>query len=224
MSTTDEILNNQRFSHKDLAHLISLDGAEREKLFAKARKVTAKTIGDKVFYRGLVEFSNICTKDCLYCGIRKGNNEAERYDIDDDAILEAAKFAHSNKYGSIVLQSGERSDPKFIQRVGNLLKKIKKISNNELGITISLGEQSLETYKYWFDCGAHRYLLRIESSNEELYYKIHPKDANHDYQTRIKCLENLKTAGYQTGTGVMIGLPFQNYDDLANDLIFMKTL
>ena len=224
MNAIDIILNKQNFSHQDLAQLISLSGDDRKKLFAKSREVSAKTIGDKVFYRGLVEFSNICTKDCYYCGIRKSNHSAERYDIDDDAILDAARFAHVNKYGSIVLQSGERSDTKFVARIGNLLKKIKEVSNNELGITISLGEQTLETYKYWHECGAHRYLLRIESSNETLFYKIHPKDINHNYNTRIECIENLKKAGYQTGTGVMIGLPFQTYDDLANDLIFMKSM
>jgi len=224
VNAIDIILNKQNFSHQDLAQLISLSGDDRKKLFAKSREVSAKTIGDKVFYRGLVEFSNICTKDCYYCGIRKSNHSAERYDIDDDAILDAARFAHVNKYGSIVLQSGERSDTKFVARIGNLLKKIKEVSNNELGITISLGEQTLETYKYWHECGAHRYLLRIESSNETLFYKIHPKDINHNYNTRIECIENLKKAGYQTGTGVMIGLPFQTYDDLANDLIFMKSM
>ncbi len=224
MNAIDIILNKQNFSHQDLAQLISLSGDDRKKLFVKSREVSAKTIDDKVFYRGLVEFSNICTKDCYYCGIRKSNHSAERYDIDDDAILDAARFAHVNKYGSIVLQSGERSDTKFVARIGNLLKKIKEVSNNELGITISLGEQTLETYKYWHECGAHRYLLRIESSNETLFYKIHPKDINHNYNTRIECIENLKKAGYQTGTGVMIGLPFQTYDDLANDLIFMKSM
>jgi biotin synthase len=220
----EQLLCKDNLSHSDLTKLISLEGDDRKLLFAKAREVANQTIGKKVYYRGLIEFSNICTKDCYYCGIRKTNKEAERYDLDDTAILDAAKFAYDNQYGSIVLQSGERSDPTFIEHIGQLITKIKELSNNELGITISLGEQTEETYQYWFDCGAHRYLLRIETSNEELYYKIHPKDQNHDYQVRLNCLKTLKKIGYQTGTGVMIGLPFQTYDDLTNDLIFMKNM
>jgi len=132
------------------------------------------------------------------------------------------KATATNKYGSLVLQSGERSDSRFVERINKLLHEIKKLSNGELGITISLGEQTRETYKEWFKAGAHRYLLRIESSDEELYYKIHPRDDKHSFQTRINCLYSLKELGYQTGTGVMIGLPFQNYDHLAKDLLFMK--
>jgi biotin synthase len=124
----------------------------------------------------------------------------------------------------LVLQSGELKSTQFTSRIENLLKEIKKISNNELGITISLGEQNEETYRRWFKAGAHRYLLRIESSNKELYYKIHPKTKKHNFEERLNCLELLRKVGYQTGTGVMVGLPFQTYKDLANDLLFMKKL
>jgi biotin synthase len=208
----------------ELSRMIASEGKERQQLLKKAGEVQEKVVGNKVFYRGLIEFSNLCTKDCFYCGIRKSNKNVARYDIDDEAILKAAKFAHENRYGSLVLQSGERSDDKFVERISRLLHEIKKISNGELGITISLGEQTRETYQEWYKAGAHRYLLRIESSNEELYYKIHPSDDKHDFQTRLKCLYDLKELGYQTGTGVMIGLPFQTYDHLAKDLLFMKEL
>ena len=218
------ILNSNNLSRDDLSYLIGLEGDDRTFLFEKAREVLANEVGDKVYYRGLVEFSNICVKDCYYCGIRKSNEQVVRYDIDDDEILKAAKFAYENKYGSIVLQSGERTNPQFIRRIGELLKKIKDISNGELGITISLGEQTDETYQYWFNCGAHRYLLRIETSNEELYNKLHPGNKLHSFSNRLRCLNSLKEAGYQTGTGVMIGLPDQNYNQLADDLIFMKNL
>ncbi len=204
--------------------MLSLSGDERKMMLKEAGTFHVKQLGKKVFFRGLIEFSNYCTKNCYYCGIRKDNSNIARYDIDDEAILNAARFAHENRYGSLVLQSGERSDSMFTERITKLLTEIKKISNGELGITISLGEQTRETYKEWFDAGAHRYLLRIESSNEELYYKIHPRDEKHDFQTRINCLHTLKELGYQTGTGVMIGLPFQTYEHLANDLLFMKEL
>lgn len=124
----------------------------------------------------------------------------------------------------MVLQGGERSDKPFIDRITRLLQEIKKNSNHELGITLSLGEQTEDTYKRWKDAGAHRYLLRIESSNPELYAKIHPNNSHHSHSTRLKCLESLQRCGYQTGTGVMIGLPFQTITDLANDLLFLQSM
>jgi len=224
MKEFHEILYQSEWDRDDLAQLIAADGDEMAMLYARSREIAAKAIGNKVYYRGLVEFSNICIKNCFYCGIRKGNSETERYDIDDDAILDAALFAWKNHYGSIVLQSGERTDAVYVKRIGELLSKIKEATNRELAVTLSLGEQTEETYRYWFECGAHRYLLRIESSSELLYHQIHPDDMHHSYQHRLDCLKALKQIGYQTGTGVMIGLPFQNYHHLADDLLFMKQL
>jgi len=220
----NKILNNETLSKADIISLLKADKQGTTKLFKKANEVKIKTIGNKVYYRGLVEFSNICEKDCLYCGIRKSNTNFEKYNLSDKEIIEAAKFAYKEDYGSLVLQSGELKSEYFTNRITNLLKAIKNVSNNELGITISLGEQTEETYKKWFNAGAHRYLLRIESSNKDLYYKIHPKNQKHNFEERINCLKSLKKLGYQTGTGVMIGLPFQTYEDLANDLLFMKEL
>jgi len=170
----------------------------------------------------LIEFSNICSKDCLYCGIRKGNKNLKRYNLTDDEILAAAKFADDNRYGSIALQSGELESHTVTDRIEDLLHKIKVLSDGRLGITLSVGEQDREVYQRWFDAGAHRYLLRIEATNEDLYHKIHPGNKIHDFKRRLECLKNLQDIGYQTGTGVMIGLPFQTLDDLAGDLIFMR--
>jgi len=114
--------------------------------------------------------------------------------------------------------------PSFVKRVENLLKKIKQLSNNELGITLSCGEQTRETYRRWFENGAHRYLLRIEASNPELYHKIHPNNDKHSFEKRLEALQLLRETGYQVGTGVMIGLPFQTFDDLAGDLLFLKEM
>ena len=122
----------------------------------------------------------------------------------------------------MVLQSGELESKTFVNRVDSLLKKIKQLSNNELGITLSCGEQSRETYRRWFESGAHRYLLRIEASNRDLYYKIHPETQKHSFEKRVEALHFLRETGYQAGTGVMIGLPFQTLDDLAGDLLFFK--
>jgi biotin synthase len=122
------------------------------------------------------------------------------------------------------LQSGELSSPVFVERVDMLIKSIKKLSNGELGITLSCGEQTQETYRHWFASGAHRYLLRIESSDRELYAKIHPKNEQHSFEKRLECLHLLKECGYQVGTGVMIGLPFQTMEHLAGDLLFLKQI
>lgn len=222
MSQTKEILGKNILERKDLVHLLGLEGQERTYLFDKAAKVKKETVGEIAYFRGLVEFSNICAKNCFYCGIRKDNENFRRYNIDDDDILDAVKFAHENKFASIVLQSGELESPAFTKRITKLLKKIHKTTNGDLRVTLSLGEQKKEVYKQWNEAGAHRYLLRIESSNPELYKKIHPDNEMHRFERRLESLHLLRETGYQVGTGVMIGLPFQTLDDLAGDLLFMK--
>lgn len=224
MKPFQEILLQTDFSRNDLLSLLAAEGDDRQQLFQRAKSVKLQNIGNKVYFRGLIEFSNICAKDCLYCGIRKSNEKVVRYEASDDEILEACRFAWQNRFGSVVLQSGELSSPAFVKRVDTLLRKIKNLSDNELGITLSCGEQTAETYRQWFESGAHRYLLRIESSNPELYRKIHPENDFHNFGRRLQALKDLKSCGYQVGTGVMIGLPFQTTEDLANDLLFLKQM
>jgi biotin synthase len=216
------ILEQKAFTIEDLVTMLRSEAIERSMLFQKSAEIKEKYIGNKVWFRGLIEFSNICGKDCLYCGIRKGNKNLKRYNLSDDEILNAARFAYNNRYGSIALQSGELESPAVTDRIENLLHQIKELSGGELGVTLSVGEQEPEVYKKWYDAGAHRYLLRIESTNKELYNKIHPNNRKHDFQRRLDCLKSLQDIGYQTGTGVMIGLPFQTLDDLAGDLIYMR--
>lgn len=218
----NKILQKEFLDFDDIVFLLSLPKDQAQPLFDKAREVKLKYIGDKVFFRGLIELSNICRKNCLYCGIRRDNKNVERYSLTDKEVLECAKYAYEKGFGSVVLQSGERTDNAFVDRITYLVKEIKKLSNNELGITLSLGEQSYDVYKQWFDAGAHRYLLRIEEANKSLYKKLHPNDSLHDFDIRLNCLYYLRDIGYQVGTGVMIGLPFQTIEDLANDLIFMR--
>jgi biotin synthase len=224
MKTFSEILQNKVFTREELVLLLNSEGGERQQLFQQAQDVKLQAVGNKVYFRGLVEFSNICSKDCLYCGIRKSNEKVIRYEASDEEILEACRFAWINRFGSVVLQSGENSSPAFVQRINILLRKIKETSNNELGITLSCGEQSPETYRQWHESGAHRYLLRIESSNPDLYRKIHPDNEFHSFDRRLQALTDLKAAGYQVGTGVMIGFPFQTLEDLADDLLFFKRM
>ncbi|MEX2370340.1 MAG: [FeFe] hydrogenase H-cluster radical SAM maturase HydE [Bacteroidales bacterium] len=216
------ILNKKDFNPEDLAVMLTAKGEERKLLYSHAAKIKQQYVGNKVYFRGLIEFSNICSKDCYYCGIRKGNNKVERYNLTDDEILEAAHFAYKNRYGSVVIQGGEIASPKFTERVTFLCREIKQLSDNSLGITLSLGEQTPETYAQWKEAGAHRYLLRIETASPGLYKKIHPRDSHHQFEARYNCLKTLQELGYQAGTGVMIGLPFQTIDDLVNDLLFMQ--
>lgn len=194
------------------------------KIIDEAYKVKVENIGSKVYLRGLIELSNICVKNCLYCGIRKDNNNVHRYELADKQVLDGARFALEAGYGSLVLQAGERSSPEYTRHVTKLVKEIRELSHGKLGITLSLGEQSIDTYKEWFDAGAHRYLLRIESSNPQLYSKIHPNNSLHSWERRVQAIRDLISVGYQTGTGVMIGLPFQSLEDLADDLLFIKNI
>lgn len=172
----------------------------------------------------MIEFSNICSKDCFYCGIRKSNKRVVRYEAIDEEILTACRFAWENRFGSVVLQSGERSSPRFVDRVERLVREIKRFSGGELGITLSCGEQSRESYQRWREAGAHRYLLRIETSSPALYARIHPQNSLHTFEKRLEALRLLRETGFQVGTGVMIGLPFQTVEELAADLLFFREI
>lgn len=204
--------------------MLEAEGADKQLLFKRSRDITDQYIGNKVYLRGLIEYSNICIKDCYYCGIRKSNKGQDRYTLSNEEVIRCAQFALEHQYGSIVIQAGERCDLLFTSRITELLKEIKKISKGKLGITLSLGEQSKEIYDEWFNAGGHRYLLRIESSNKELYNRIHPTNDLHSFDNRLKALGNIRMAGFQLGTGVMIGLPGQTIEDLAADLLFLREM
>jgi len=220
----DKILEKkEKLNKEDIVELLLCETKEdHKKLIKEAYSTKIKYLGKKVFLRGLIEFSNVCEKNCYYCGIRFENKNIHRYNISDNDIIDTIKIAYQKGIMNIVLQSGELTNKNFIDRITNIIRRIKKEINSELRITLCLGEQTYETYKKWYEVGAQRYLLRIETSNESLYKKLHPDDAKHQFKNRLKCLENIKKIGYQTGTGVMIGLPFQTTEDLANDLIFMR--
>ena len=212
-----------RLDREGLISVLEDNNPERaQALYAQAYRVKKETVGESVYLRGLVEISNICRKNCLYCGIRRDNKNTGRYELDSDEVLSAAEFAAKEGYGSMVIQGGERTDRRFIDKITNLLYEVKR--RWPLGITLSLGEQAEEVYREWFEAGAHRYLLRIESSTRELYEKIHPVDSVHSYDTRLQALKDLRKCGYQVGTGVMIGLPFQTAGHLADDLLFFKRM
>lgn len=224
MNSFSKIVNQDSFNKHNLITMLSADEEDQIILFKKSREITDDCIGNKVHLRGLIEYSNVCIKDCLYCGIRKSNKKIQRYTLSDEDVIQCALYALENNYGSIAIQSGERTDKNFISKITHLIKEIKKLSNGKLGITLSLGEQALETYNEWFNAGAHRYLLRIETSNRALYSKIHPNNGLHNFDKRLEALQNIRKAGFQLGTGVMIGLPHQTIENLADDLLFLKAM
>lgn len=224
MKAFSELLNQTEFSKDDMMRILSAEENDEQLLFNKVHQLRLKHIGNKVYLRGLIEISNICSKNCYYCGIRKDNKNVNRYLLNDEEVLKAAEYAHKNKFASLVIQGGELESESWTIRIETLLRKIKEISNNELGITLSLGEQSESIFRRWFDAGAHRYLLRFESSDINLYHRIHPNDELHSYKRRMEAIDLLRNCGYQVGTGVMIGLPWQNIEILAEDLLRMKDL
>ena len=180
----DTVLNKRKLSSEDLcSYLLGTQGTEKTRLFEHSAKIKEQHVGNRVYFRGLIEFSNICAKNCLYCGIRHDNPFVNRYQLTDEEICDAARFAFENNYGSLVLQSGESETVAFTKRIEKLLSEIHKITDGRLRITLSCGEQAKDTYRRWFDSGAHRYLLRIEASDQELYEKLHPFDGRHMLQT-----------------------------------------
>lgn len=196
------------------------DARALQPLFCAALDLKHELLGRKVHFRGLVEFSNLCAKNCYYCGIRRDNNAVGRFQMSAGEIMECARWARDAGYGSIVLQAGEREDSAHIAFVEQVVGDVKRETG--LGITLSLGEQATAVYRRWFEAGAHRYLLRIETSNPALYARLHPED--HSFDRRLDCLRELRAIGYQVGTGVMIGLPGQTTENLADDILFFEAL
>jgi len=193
------------------------DDSQNEQLFAKADDIRRKYVGDEVHLRGLIEFSNICKRTCKYCGLRAENKNLDRYRISVEDIIFYAKKASEMGYKTIVLQSGE--DEKFSCDV--ICKIVKEIKKFDVAVTLSIGERSFDDYKAFKDAGADRYLIRIETTDRELYKKMHP---HMDFDNRVKCLEYIKTLGYEVGTGCLVGLPEQTTESLADDILFFKEL
>jgi biotin synthase len=220
--STGRLQQYARMERSDITELLSRDKVNLAELLSEAHARRIDRLGNRVYLRGIVEISNVCRKNCHYCGIRRDNHDVERFALREDEILDAVGWAFEQRYGSVVLQAGERTDDRFVGFVEDLLREIKALSSGRLGITLSLGEQATETYARWYEAGAHRYLLRIETSSPALYAKLHPPD--HLFDDRVRCLTDLRRLGYQVGTGVMIGLPGQTIEDLANDVLFFRDL
>ena len=189
-----------------------------EYLYQKADKVRQKVYGKDVFIRGLIEISNFCKNNCLYCGIRAENKSCERYRLTKEEILSCVKENYPKGFRTFVLQGGE--DLYFSDEIlCEIIKEIKQIYP-DVCVTLSLGERTKESYQKLYDAGAERYLLRHETANKEHYEKLHPQKMSFD--NRVECLKNLKEIGYQTGCGFMVGSPYQTLENLVEDLKFIK--
>jgi len=201
------------------AEIISLLQAtdQQEELAAAADCVRREFVGDAVHLRGLLEFSNICRQNCLYCGLRRDNDRVERYRLSEDEILDFAAKAKSYGYKTLVMQSGE--DLHFT--VDIMTKILRQIKAMGMAITLSIGEKSYEEYQVYKAAGADRYLLRIETTDKALYEKMDP---GMSFANRVRCLRDLKSLGYEVGTGSLVGLPGQSVESLADDILFFKAL
>jgi biotin synthase len=194
------------------------DEAVIEALFRQADQVRKECVGDAVHLRGLVEFSNYCRRDCLYCGLRRSNEKVVRYRMTIPEIFAAIREAGNLGLQTVVLQSGE--DPHYtIEELCSLVRRIK--SDVGFAVTLSIGERTYEDYKRLKEAGADRYLLRFETTDPLLFKKLKPDSI---YEKRFRCLEWLKELGYQVGSGVMVGLPGQTMESLADDILKFKEI
>lgn len=218
---TDELIrkaeNTHCLSKEEIVKLLALPDEICPSLFAAADRVRALHAGNDVHLRGLIEFSNYCKNNCCYCGIRRDNNKLRRYRMMPETIIASARKAAECGYKTVVLQSGE--DAFYtIERLQQIIREIKKYN---LAVTLSIGEKSFDEYKAYKEAGADRYLLRIETTDKELYHRLDP---GMSWDNRKRCLDDLKKLGYETGSGFMVGLPAQSLASLAEDILFLKRL
>lgn len=194
-----------------------LTAAPADELYRRADDVRREAVGDDVHLRGLIEFSNICRNDCLYCGIRRGNRQVQRYRMADDELVETAKRAVALGFQTIVLQSGE--DMHFNQaRMCRIIEQIKRM---DVALTLSVGERDYEDFKAFRDAGADRYLMRIETTDRDLYHRLNP---GMSWERRHECLLMIRELGYELGSGIMVGLPGQTVESIADDLLYLKEI
>lgn len=217
-----EKLEDQGMLSKEefLTLLSNLSEEDVELLREKARKTALKHFGNKIYTRGLIEFTNYCKNDCYYCGIRRSNRCVERYRLTKEEILGCCKEGHELGFRTFVLQGGEDgsySDEDIVE----IIKAIKQ-DFPDCALTLSIGEKSYDSYQKYYNAGADRYLLRHETANDEHYRKLHPE--NLSLQVRKQCLKDLKEIGFQVGAGFMVGSPYQTMENIVEDLFFIKEL
>lgn len=215
----DKLRDTQNLEDEEFEKLID-EEIDTQYLYSQADKVRRENYGNEIYIRGLIEISNYCKNDCLYCGIRRSNRNAVRYRLSEDDILSCCENGYKLGFKTFVMQGGE--DGYFTDDVMcRLIRKIKDLYP-ECAITLSLGERSYESYKKLYDAGADRYLLRHETACDAHYSMLHPENMSGEH--RKECLFNLKKIGYQTGSGFMVGSPYQTTKNLIEDLRFLQEL
>ena len=208
-------MNNDTLDKSAIIELLT--AAPADELYRLADDVRREAVGDDVHLRGLIEFSNICRNDCLYCGIRRGNRQVKRYRMTDDELVEMAKRGAALGFQTIVLQSGE--DLHFDQaRMCRIIEQIKRL---DVALTLSVGERDYEDYKAFSDAGADRYLMRIETTDRDLYHRLNP---GMSWERRHECLLMIRELGFELGSGIMVGLPGQTVESIADDLLYLKDI
>lgn len=216
----DKLHRDRHLGGRDLLQLIStVDDDELLYINKIARDVRRRSYGDSVFMRGLIEFTNYCKQNCLYCGLRAGNRDAQRYRLTPEQILAVCGQGYSLGLRTFVLQGGE--DDYFTDDLMVEIIRMIRSKFPDCAITLSIGEKSRESYLRYYNAGANRYLLRHETASEELFSSLHP---NHEFESRRQCLIHLKEIGFQVGAGFMVGLPNQTNDDLVKDILFLREL
>ncbi len=217
----DTLQKNQNITLENLRFLLETQDKEvLEYLKHLARQTTLAIYDNHIYIRGLIEFTNICKNDCLYCGIRKSNTNAERYRLTKEDILSCCHTGYKLGFRTFVLQGGE--DAYFTDElICDIVSSIKK-QHPDCAVTLSIGEKAFESYQKYFDAGADRYLLRHETANETHYQSLHPSELS--LENRKRCLKALKDIGYQTGCGFMVGSPNQTTETLYEDLQFIRSL
>ena len=205
----------------ELLALITMDDPEGDRYLAqRAEAVRRRVYGDRVFIRGLIEFTNYCKNDCHYCGIRRSNPHCQRYRLTREEILACCRAGYDLGFRTFVLQGGE--DAWYTpERIEGLVRAIKE-RFPDCALTLSVGEKDRRTYQAWFDAGADRYLLRHETADPDHYALLHPKELS--LENRLRCLRDLKDIGYQTGCGFMVGSPGQTPEMILRDLRFIQEL
>lgn len=208
-------MTNDTLDRSSIIELLTVTPADE--LYRRADEVRREAVGDDVHLRGLIEFSNICRNDCLYCGIRRGNRQVQRYRMTEEELVETAKRAAALGFQTIVLQSGE--DLYFDQaRMCRIIEQIKRL---DVALTLSVGERDYEDYKAFRDAGADRYLIRIETTDRDLYHRLNP---GMSWEHRHECLLMIRELGYELGSGIMVGLPGQTVESIADDLLYLKDI
>ena len=214
----EKLKRDNSLAQNEYLRLMDIPKEQQEYLFETARDIQQKSFGKGVYMRGLIELTNYCGNDCNYCGIRRSNSNIKRYRLTEDEVLECCKIGNDLGFKTFVIQGGE--DGFFTtEKIEIIVKRIKD-KYPENAVTLSLGEADADSYKRWFDAGADRYLLRHETATEDHYSKLHPEDML--LNERLDCLKTLKEIGYQTGTGFMVGSPYQTNGGLSRDLKFIE--